>query len=92
MEILDTKEELHTVSHVFAHQEHQKVVSQVEAFMEGKQDATAIYNTTPVVMGGTQGQVQIQVFVTCLVRWKDTLSNYKTFQNKLQLMNGQPLV
>jgi len=90
-EVIDLKDQLIRVSHVITHQEHQKAVMAVEEFAKGKKEFEAHYSTTAVVTGANQqlNQMQMSIITSVLCIWMDTVENYKTFQNKLQLMAGQ---
>jgi hypothetical protein len=89
MEIIQI--DLMRVSHVIANQEHQKAVMEVEEFKKNKQNFEAHYSTTAVITAANQqtGQMQTTIITTVLCIWDDTLENYRTFQNRLQLMNGK---
>lgn len=84
-----TQLDIMTGAHIIAHQEPLKVISQVEAFQKGKQKFQAIYSTTTIATGQTGAQINFMVVTSCLCLWETTIDEYKSFQSRLQLMNGQ---
>jgi len=70
-----------TGTHIICDADPNKVVTDVAKFIDKKQDTKLDFSTTPVLIGVLpNGQPNLMILTSCLIRWETTEADWKSFQ------------